>query len=736
MHRLALSTAAGFVLSTTALADEGMWLPEQIPDVAAELKDMGLALDPAVLADPQGPVLGAVVMFGGCSGAFVSPTGLIATNHHCVMRFLQQNSTGEQDLTRDGFTAMTQADELPAGAGAYVWILEADRDVTAEVLSGIRKSTQDIDRKDIVDGNRHRLITACEGDRKDRMCRVSAFDSGAHYRMQTYTQIQDLRLAYAPGGRVGDFGGDTDNWMWPRHAGDFALLRAWVAPDGSSVAPADDNVPYRPQHWLRVNADGIQEGDFVMVAGYPGRTSRTSTATTLAFAQDTTYPFRIAVQDDILAILHEESAQSDDARARLARPIATLENGSKLSRGMLDNFGRKDVLGQRKTQEEALRAWVSTDRKRAKVVLPALAELARIEAVKQGTWESETLVSWLVRGSDLLDVAMRGWRMASEARKPDAERDGGYHERDLERHQLHMVSVDQSLWLPVEKALLFYTLRKVLELEGAVAVPEVDAWVASHGSIDAAVEALMAAATADGGLASLDGREALLKADHQTLMTSTDPWIQLAIAVDTWQARIRARNEAFSGTVGRLAPLRLAALRDSGLGPRYYDANRTLRITTGHVAGYSPQDGLVAMPFTRAQGALAKVGPAPFDAPVDVVAALPTAAQSRWADPKLNDLPVDFLTTLDTTGGNSGSATLNAEGELIGLIFDGVWEAMSADWAFDPALTRSIHVDVRYLLWMLESVDGAPHLVKELLAAPPPPPLTAPASQAGEADAP
>ncbi len=736
MHRLLLSIAASSALSTAALADEGMWLPEQIPDVAAELRDMGLAVDPTVLADPQGPVLGAVVMFGGCSGAFVSPEGLIATNHHCVMRFLQQNSTGEQDLTREGFTAMSRDQELPAGAGAYVWILEADRDVTADVLAGIGKSTQDTDRKGIIDKNKHRLVTACEDDRKDRMCRVSAFDSGAHYRMQTYTQIQDLRLAYAPGGRVGDFGGDTDNWMWPRHAGDFALLRAWVAPDGSSVAPADDNVPHRPQHWLRVNADGIHEGDFVMVAGYPGRTSRTSTASALKFAQDTSYPFRIGLQDEILAILREESAKSDDARARLARPIATLENGSKLSRGMLDNFGRKDVHGQRLAQEDALRAWVAKDRKRAKVVLPALAELSRIEAVKQSTWESETLVSWLMRGSDLLDVAMRAWRLASEAQKPDAERDAGYHERDLERHQHHMEQVAQALWLPAEKALLFYTLRRVLELEGAAAVPEVDAWVASHGSIEASVKALMTAATAEGGLASLDGRLALLKADQRALKASTDPWVQLAIAVDTWQARIRSRNEGDSGTVGRLAPLRLVALRESGLGPRYYDANRTLRITAGHIAGYSPQDGLVATPFTRAAGALAKVGPAPFDAPEDVVAALPTAAESRWADAGMNDLPVDFLTTLDTTGGNSGSATLNAKGEFIGLIFDGVWEAMSADWAFDPERTRSIHVDVRYLLWMLESVDGAPHLVEELLGAPPPPPRTSPTSQAGEADAP
>jgi hypothetical protein len=729
----ALLVRAAWLLATalpSAQADEGMWLPSQLPELAPTLKQQGLALDVDELADPQGSVLGAIVMLGGCTGSFVSPDGLIATNHHCVMGYLQRNSTGAHDITISGYTAATRDDELPAGAGAHVWVLQSEEVVTEAVLAGIGRKTRDRDRKGILDRNKHGLLTACEDGRKDRYCSVKGFYGGSEYRLQRYLQLQDLRLVYAPAERVGDYGGDVDNWMWPRHSGDFALMRAYVAPDGSSAPPADDNVPYRPRHHLKVDRSGAAPGDFVMVAGYPGSTRRHATLRSLVFHAERFYPFRIALYDELLGILRAESEASKEARAKLARPISYLENSHKLSRGMLDNFERSDVIEKKKTQEAALRSWLAQDRRRARTVGAALLELDRIEAVREASFETEQLGGWLLRGSDLLGAAHRAWRVASEAEKPDAQRDSGYHQRDLDRHRHAMERLQQGLWLPAERALLDHLLRRVLELEGASAIPEVDAWVASHGSIEGALDALFAAAEAEGGIGSTAGRLALLDQDAATLGASEDPWIQFAIAMDGWQAKLRARDKVHAGARIRLAPVRMQALLAAQEGPTYDDANRTLRLTTGHVAGYSPQDGVLHVPQTTSRGVLAKVGPSPFDAPEDLVAALPTAPESRWADAELGDLPVDFLTTLDTTGGNSGSPTLNARGELVGLIFDGVWESMSADWIFDPELTRSIHVDVRYLLWMLESVDQGTHLLDELLGSaptPPPPPPGLPA---------
>lgn len=717
MPAMPLSASALLLLAglSPAQADEGMWLPSQLPALEATLRADGLALDVSTLAAPQGPVLGAIVMLGGCSGAFVSDQGLIATNHHCVMSYLQRNSTGERDLTIEGFTAATPADELPAGAGAHVWILEEDADVTRAVQAGITSRTRDRDRKALIDRNAHALVTACEEDRTDRMCKVTSFHGGLEHRLQRYTQLQDLRLVYAPGGRVGDYGGDVDNWMWPRHAGDFALLRAWVAPDGSSAPPAEGNVPYRPRHHLTVNPAGLAAGDFVMVAGYPGSTRRHARAAALAHSQERAYPFKIALYDDILEVLRAEAAASPEAQAKLARPIARLENGHKSARGMLDNFARNDILTHKREEEAAFLGWVAQDRRRAKELGAVLAELDALSAARAATFETEQLGNWLVSSSDLLGCAHRAWRIATEAQKPDAQRDRGYHERDLDRHRAHMERVGRGLWLPAERALLELMLRKVLALEGAAAIGPVDAWVASHGSIEGALDALFAAAGAEGGLATAEGRLALLDMDAAALAQSDDPWVQLAVAVDAWKAPLRARDKDRGGAIARLEPQRMAARLAFLEGPTYADANRTLRVTTGHIAGYQPQDGVQYLPFTTSAGVAAKVGPAPFDAPADLVAALPGAPESRWADPARGDLPVDFLTTLDTTGGNSGSATLNAQGEFVGLIFDGVWESMSADWMFNPDLTRSIHVDVRYLLWMLEEVDDGAHLAAEML---------------------
>ncbi len=693
-----------------AWAVEGMWLPEQMPALRDDLKASGLELDADVLANPLTPPLRSIVSLGFCSASFISPDGLIATNHHCVEGYLQVNSSAEANRARDGYLAPDRAAELSAGPGAEVTIVENIVDVTAEVSKGVKPKTKDLDRVAIQRRNSAALVDACEKKGSDRQCRVAQYDGGATFRLIESRVIKDVRLVYAPPNSVGNYGDDIDNWMWPRHSGDFSLLRAYVAPDGSSAPYSADNVPYRPDAHLTIDTTGAQDGEFVMVAGFPGTTTRYQTAATARFWRDTGYPLKVSLYTDILDLLRAESDRDPEAAARLQASIAQLSNGWKKSKAYMDGFRNSDTLERMEKRDAALAAWVQADKKRAKLYGPALAEMDRLDQEAQRTWKADYLVDWLLYSSDLLVDIHRAYRLADERRTADADRTPGYRERDVERLKARSQRIDRELWLPADRALFARVIREVVTLEGNESAPEVDAWLAAHGGLDNAIDALFQAPV----WVDAEARSKLYDQGYAEFLQSDDPWVTLAVAIDAQLARTRARNKLAEGARLRLAPQRMSAIRAMSTEAVYPDANGTLRITYGHVMGAEPRDGVRYTPHTRVAGMVAKAGPPPFDAPAALLAAAADAPQSRWADATLHDVPVNFLTDLDTTGGNSGSATLNGKGELVGLIFDGTYESVAADWAVDPTQNRSIHVDIRYLLWMLESVEKADHLLEEL----------------------
>jgi hypothetical protein len=706
-----ISTLIAALAVAPAAADEGMWLPAQTPAFAEALAARGLQLGPDALSDPLQAPLSAIIRVGGCSASVVSADGLVATNHHCVQGALQHNSTAERDLHKLGHVARAPADELPAGPGAEALVLLRSEPVTAQVLAGIGPRVKDADRVRRMDENRARLVKACEAEAPDRRCSVVAHHGGQEHRLEAYRVFKDVRLVYAPPESVGSYGGEVDNWMWPRHAGDFALLRVYTAPDGASAPHAAGNVPWRPAYHLRVSTDGPREGALVLVAGYPGRTARLASAGTLRHWQEVGYPARVRNLEARLGVLRPMAAADPTAAARLAAPIGYLENSHKNARGMLENLRTGAGVAQKQAAEAAARAWAAADKTRARRILPALDELARIEAAEQAQALTDLELGALLSGSGLLGAAHTALRLADEAAKPDLQRDPGYQDRDRERIQARFRRIETSLHLPAEAEMLRLGLRGVVGLEGAQAATHVDRWVADHGGVEGAVAALMA----DPPLARVEARLALLEMDAAALRRSPDPLVQLAVALEADLAPRRAADRARDGARARLDPLRVEALQGAAGAPLYPDANGTLRVTWGTVKGFSPRDGVEYTAFTRGAGVAAKAGPPPFDAPERLLAALPAAPQSRWADPVLKDVPVDFLSDVDTTGGNSGSATLNGRGEVVGLLFDGIWEAMSGDWVYDPATNRSIHVDVRYLLWTLDAVEQAPALVDELV---------------------
>ncbi|MBN2798681.1 MAG: S46 family peptidase [Deltaproteobacteria bacterium] len=701
------------LLPLCAHATEGMWLPEQLPELAPALAEQGLEVDPARLADPLADPLGAIVSLGYCSASFVSGDGLMVTNHHCVGGMLEYLSSGEENRYRDGYRAPTRQDELWVGPTGKVWVVESITDVTEEALQGIKRRTTDAQRRELVDRNEKALVAACEAARPNRRCHVDRYDGGGSFRLVDALELKDVRMVYAEPYAVGQFGGDVDNWMWPRQGADFAFLRAYVAPDGSSAPFAEENVPYHPAHVLPVQPAGVSPGDFAMIAGYPGHTNRQQTAARLRWEVEEGLATKAELMAGVDEILHHHADRDAEAAARLGASINGVENGLKLYRGELEAFGASDALARKEADEQAMRAWVAADRSRQARWGADLAAYDALVAEGLALQGRGRVPSYMVWSSDLLSAAHTALRNAQEASKPDMERDKGYQQRDRERLEAGLKRFERSHHLPSERELLAYFLGRYQQLPADQQIAALDALLAEWGGVEPALERLYT----DPALLDEGYRLGLLDAELATLTASQDPWLRLAAALESFLGEERATAKAREGAALRLVPawyaIRRAWATEQGR-PFYQDANSSLRLTWGHVQGYAPENGLLALPQTTLAGLAAKAGPAPFDIPADLVADALTGPSHPSADPRLGDVPVNFLADLDITGGNSGSAVMNGRGELVGLAFDGVWESIASDWVYQDAVNRCISVDSRYMLWLLERSEAGRRVRAEL----------------------
>src|SRR5213596_3157795 len=326
--------ALAALITISVFGAEGMWMPQQIPQHASELQKMGIKIDANRFADLTGDPMGAVISLGGCSASFVSPDGLVVTNHHCGFGALQFNSTPQRDLITKGFLAKSREEELPAGPGSRVFVTTNIEDVTDRVTGKLDAKLSNADREKTIDRNTKQLVEECEKPGGVR-CRVAAFFEGAQYIRTTQMEIRDVRLVYAPALGIGDFGGETDNWMWPRHTGDWSFLRAYVGKDGKPADFSKDNVPYHPAHILKVSTESVNPGDFVLVAGYPGRTFRYRTAAEVKSMQEYTYPTTIRYATDLNTILRELGKNNKDVEIANANRIKGNDNTLKNYTGTL-----------------------------------------------------------------------------------------------------------------------------------------------------------------------------------------------------------------------------------------------------------------------------------------------------------------------------------------------------------------------------------------------------------------
>ncbi len=703
MRTLLVAALLGTV-STAAIAEEGMWLPSQTGAIADQLRAAGLTLDPAKLGDLKQPPLTAIASLGGCSAAFLSPQGLVATNHHCVYGSIQYNSKPGQDYLTDGFLAATLADELPAAPGSRIYVIEDLRNVTAQMTKGAARLTGRA-RYDRLEANRKALIAACE-KQASRRCDVRPYFGGQSYWLQQQLEIKDVRLVYAPAGGVGNFGGETDNWMWPRHTGDFGFYRAYVAPDGSSAAFDKANVPFKPQAHLKIAEQGLKDGDFVMVAGFPGITFRHKTAAEAKFAFETLTPLQQRLLNDYSDRIESAVAGDPAAAITYASILKGSDNYKKKYIGELAGADAMGLVVKKDADEAAFRAWVAADPQRQARYGASIAELDRLVEA-QNAAELADARRGLLNRAQLFSSARQAYRWANERAKPDAQREPGYQDRDRAFLEQRLTAVERRYNPAVDQAIFEQALGEYRTLATGARI----------ASFDAAVPQTVAGLYQGTQLGDTKARLALLDQPVSAFQASNDPFVKLAVATYDEDMRREAEAKARAGDLQRARSAYMAArlaYAESQGKTLYPDANGSLRFTHGKVTGKA-RDGQIWTPFTTAEGLAAKhTGKGEFDAPDKMIQLIAAKDYGRYASPELGTLPVAYLSTVDITNGNSGSSTLNARGEFVGLAFDGTLDGVVGDWMFNPAVARTIHVDSRFMLWTMDKVDGAARLLDEM----------------------
>ena len=697
-------------------AKEGMFTPDQLPETADDLRQEGLDIPTERLADLTGFPMGAIVSLGGCSASFVSSVGLVITNHHCARGSVQYNSTADKNYLERGFLAEARSDELRAAPGSRIYVTVQDSDVTAQMREGVEALDDDVARYELTEQRMKDIVAECEMDDGHR-CQVADFYGGAQYKLIKYLEIRDVRLAYSPADSIGKYGGDSDNWQWPRHTGDFAFYRAYVAPDGSAADYAEENVPYVPAHHLKVSAAGLNEGDFVMAAGYPGSTARYARLDEVENTFSWRYPLNVEIYNDWIDTIEAAAPVGSDARVKYEGRLAGLNNVEKNLRGQIEGARRVGLVERRRKREKALNAWIAADPSRASYA----DALVGLDTLTQDSTEAARTNLWygLADNSQLLSVAKRLYRLSQERQKPDAERTPGYQQRDMTFFRQGLEALDRRFDPAVDKAEWFMLMGKYLDQPAAARVGVFDDALGITGNPDVTaisgkLDTYYAATTLD----EVDTRLALMDATPQQIEASDDPFLKLAVALYAYDRELEAASDEREGRSLLLRPQYMQSItawqRANGI-VTYPDANSTLRVTYGKVLGGSPRDGLVYTPFTTLEGILEKdTGEEPFNAPQRQLAEIAAKDYGPYALDSIGSVPVNFLTDLDSTGGNSGSATLNSRAELVGLLFDGTFESVNSDWDFDPRTTRTIHVDTRYMLWVMDKVDGAQNLIEEM----------------------
>ena len=688
--------------------DEGMWLPMFIKNYNyATMQKMGLKLTAEQLYDINHSSLkDAIVQLGDgfCTGEMVSKDGLMFTNHHCGYSSVVELSTVEHDYLTNGFFAMSKEEELPASFS--VNFLERMEDVTSIVLKDVKDDMSEADRDAAISKAIKTLQKENSGENNRYKVVVKPFYEGNEYYMFIYTTYMDVRLVVAPPSAIGKFGGDTDNWMWPRHTGDFTVFRIYTAPDGSPAKYSKENVPFHPKHYLPVSIKGYEQGDYTMVWGYPGTTQRFMTSYEVENEIKINAPALYEPLDIILPVINDAMNADEAVRLKYADGYAMLANTWKNQKGEVASLKALRVADKKAEQEKELTNWINANKDRQKKYGKCLSEIdAACKAVDGNAYKAYMNVNLSIYASATLKTALRlsGKAKFEKGQKPFTEEqianylkmyDGLYGDKDVNT-EIKIIMATMDVWnsVPADKR------------------PDIQGMLDKNFKKS---KANFKNALANSIFISKENFEKYLRKPSVKAFEN-DPvnlYKEYLIAVVM-------QNQAAVADMDKLdVPRRtyLAALKEmNGNTPMYPDANSTMRTTFGTVCDYYPADGVHYNYFTTTNGILQKEKPGDpeFDVPAKLKELILNKDFGQYAD-KDGSLHVCFLSNNDITGGNSGSPIMNAKGELIGLAFDGNWEALSSDIVFNTELQRCINVDARYVLFVIDKYGGAGYLLDEM----------------------
>ena len=718
--------AFALVFPSTTKADEGMWLPMFVKRLNyKDMKEKGLQLTPEEIYSVNNSSLkDAIVRLGGgfCTGEIISNQGLMLTNHHCGYSVIQEKSTVENDYLTDGFWAMKKEDELPAGFS--VSFLQSMDDVSAVINAKLNDEMSVDERNKVIQQLADSIESAIEGDEKYIEASVKSFFKGNEFYVFVYKTFPDVRLVGAPPSSVGKFGGDTDNWMWPRHTGDFTMFRVYAGEDNEPAEYSETNKPYTPKHFLPISLEGVNQGDYAMIFGYPGSTDRFLTSYGIKLAIEKDQPSRVKIRREKLDIYEKYQAKSDEVRIQYASKHARVSNYWKYFIGQTQGLKRLKVYDKKKKIEDDFESWVAKDGSRKEKYGEVISMYQDAYNTLDEVQLAETYLFEAIFGIEMIRFGIGFTRLKGQLEAlTAAEKEGDTEKVEAQKQALEGTLARmkaaaeghfKDYYKPIDQE-VFAAMIEFYEsdIDSKYKPAAYNEYVAKFkGDYKKMAEKVFSKSF-------LSDKESVMEFldDPSAKTLSKDPGIMLAEAFYSFylsdlQIMLKPARDKKS-TADRLFVDGLRKMYPNKVFAD--DANSTMRVTYGNVFDYYPQDAVKYDFVTTAEGILEKEDPTnpEFIVPEKLKTLIKNKDYGKYAD-KDGDLVVCFLSNNDITGGNSGSPVINAKGYLIGTAFDGNWEAMSGDIAFEPNLQRTISVDVRYTLFIIDKYAGASHLIDEM----------------------
>jgi hypothetical protein len=703
--------AVGFFFQSHK-ADEGMFPLSEMKNI--DLKKAGLKMAPIDLYNPSGvSTIDAIVRVGGCTGSFISNDGLIVTNHHCAFGFVAAMSTVQNNYMRDGFLANTREQEAQA-KGLVCKITASYSDVSSEVLMGTQSTNDPVERLKIIAANTKKITEQENKLNPSLQCEISEMFTGKTYVLFRYQMLKDVRIVYVPARSIGEYGGEKDNWVWPRHSGDFAFLRAYVAPDGSAAEYSANNVPFKPKKFLKINTKGIKENDFVFILGYPGRTFRNQPASFYQYHEEYMLKYVSNLYDWQINKMEELGKNNEALQIKYAGKIKSLANVTKNYKGKLQGFRRVGLTQKKFAEEQDMQKFIEADPKlKAQFgdVVPTINNLYK-EIITHAN--RNLFFDYLYNVSPTLQMAAAIDNFKANyipiKNKSDKQ---SFLSTQVPKLKGIFTRVHAQMDPSIEIDAILKMFEDAHQYDAQNKVAAVEAFYKKYTSEEARrnyISQLFAKT-------KVSDRDYMLK----ILADSGDGFSKIKDGLTVLAGEINAEMNAFdaldrmregkmNALLGRYADAK-NAFKQKQFIP---DANATLRFTYGYVRGYYPNDGEYNKPFTTLAGIIEKEDGKDFEL-LQIIKDLYAAKDlGNFIHPDLNDLPVNFLYNLDTTGGNSGSPVLDENGDLVGVNFDRAYTATINDYAWNEAYSRSVAVDIRYVLWTVQKVAKAQNLLKEL----------------------